>query len=336
MDERKTHPKEKQRTKEKLKNPKEEQGTKEKDIASAVFRNEDIAQKKASIFFGKELLSLYGISGKIVSAAPTELADITISNLYQDYNYVMEDGSWKHLEFESTDIDEDDLRRFRAYEALASYQYKVDITTYVICSAKVKRPHCKLQSGLSTYQIVPICLGDRDAGILIKTLKEKQRQGDPVPKSDLVQLALCPIMGGSISQFDRIKAALELIQNHVFISQEEKETMVSVLYVLADKFLEPTEMKMIKGVIKMTRLGKMIFEDGVSQGLSQGLSQGYHATIAGIVRRKMQEGIASETIAKFLDLDEGYIRKVYDLLRESPEQSDLEAAQKLAKETDQP
>lgn len=108
--------------------------------------------------------------------------------------------------------------------------------------------------------------------------------------------------------------------------------MVSVLYVLADKFLEPTEMKMIKGVIKMTRLGKMIFEDGVSQGLSQG----YHATIAGIVRRKMQEGIASETIAKFLDLDEGYIRKVYDLLRESPEQSDLEAAQKLAKETDQP
>ncbi len=162
MDERKTHPKEKQRTKEKLKNPKEEQGTKEKDIASGVFRNEDIAQKKASIFFGKELLSLYGISGKIVSAAPTELADITISNLYQDYNYVMEDGSWKHLEFESTDIDEDDLRRFRAYEALASYQYKVDITTYVICSAKVKRPHCKLQSGLSTYQIVPICLGDRE------------------------------------------------------------------------------------------------------------------------------------------------------------------------------
>ena len=107
--------------------------------------------------------------------------------------------------------------------------------------------------------------------------------------------------------------------------------MVSVLYVLADKFLEPTEMKMIKGVIKMTRLGKMIFEDGVSQGLSQGLSQGYHATIAGIVRRKMQEGIA-----KFLDLDEGYIRKVYDLLRESPEQSDLETAQKLVKETEQP
>ena len=36
----------------------------------------------------------------------------------------MEDGKILHLEFESDNITKDDLRRFRVYEAILSYQYK--------------------------------------------------------------------------------------------------------------------------------------------------------------------------------------------------------------------
>lgn len=35
------------------------------------------------------------------SFAPTELVHIDIAKLYQDMNFVMEDGTWKHFEFQS-------------------------------------------------------------------------------------------------------------------------------------------------------------------------------------------------------------------------------------------
>lgn len=45
---------------------------------------------------------------------------------HEDMNFVMEDDSWAHFEFQSTNEGLNDLKRFRAYESLASYQYKVN------------------------------------------------------------------------------------------------------------------------------------------------------------------------------------------------------------------
>lgn len=39
----------------------------------------------------------------------------------------MEDRTWQHLEFESDQITDEDLRRFRAYEAVCSFYYGVEV-----------------------------------------------------------------------------------------------------------------------------------------------------------------------------------------------------------------
>ena len=58
--------------------------------------------------------------------------------MYQDSNLIMEDGSWKHFEFQSRNEGVAGLRRFRTYEALTSQQYRVPITTYVLFSGNIK------------------------------------------------------------------------------------------------------------------------------------------------------------------------------------------------------
>ena len=35
--------------------------------------------------------------------------------MYQDFNYVMTDAAWIHLEFESDAVTKEDLERFREY-----------------------------------------------------------------------------------------------------------------------------------------------------------------------------------------------------------------------------
>lgn len=37
----------------------------------------------------------------IVSFAPTELVHLELQKLFQDFNFIMEDGTWKHFEFQS-------------------------------------------------------------------------------------------------------------------------------------------------------------------------------------------------------------------------------------------
>ena len=70
----------------------------------------------------------------------------------EDFNYEMTDGSWTHLEFESKSIRAGTLRRFRAYEAVTSEQYGVDVTTCVICTSDVRKLKHSLVTGINTYR----------------------------------------------------------------------------------------------------------------------------------------------------------------------------------------
>lgn len=62
----------------------------EKQVA---YQAEDSVLKTVARFFAEELLPQWGIEGKVVSLAPTELIHLDIQKLYQDMNFVMEDGS---------------------------------------------------------------------------------------------------------------------------------------------------------------------------------------------------------------------------------------------------
>lgn len=65
---------------------------------------------------------------------------LELKKLNQDFNLVMEDGTWKHFEFQSTNEGLEGLKRFRTYESASSYQYHVSITTYVLYSGTIKNP----------------------------------------------------------------------------------------------------------------------------------------------------------------------------------------------------
>ena len=79
-------------------------------------------------FFKDELLSYLGITAEPVTIGPTEFVHLEAKQLYEDFNFIKPDRSWIHLEFESDGIREEDLRRFRSYEAVTAFIRSVDIT----------------------------------------------------------------------------------------------------------------------------------------------------------------------------------------------------------------
>lgn len=245
----------------------------QEDLPSAA-QHEDAALKTTMRFFAEELLPYFGIEGKVASLAPTELVHLEIKKLFQDFNLIMEDGSWKHFEFQSKNEGIKGMKRFRSYEALASYQNEVPVTTYVLFSGTMKDPMSTFSEGINTYRIIPIIMQDLNADDLIGQLQYKVDHGITISRYELVQLTLCPLMGGKKTQKERIQDAYAITMNAADIDPEEVRKVEAVIYAMADKFLETMDLEEIMEEMAMTRLGRMLVKEGIEEGIEKGIEKG--------------------------------------------------------------
>ena len=128
--------------------------TNDKIGSATVVQHEDAVLKTAAQFFAKELLPYLGIDGKVISSAPTESIVLNLKKFYEDINLIMEDGTWKHFEFQSKNEGIPSLKRFRSYEA---------VTTYVLYSGNIQNPVTSFTEGINTYHVIPIIMKDHSA-----------------------------------------------------------------------------------------------------------------------------------------------------------------------------
>lgn len=239
------------------------------EVAFKASQHEDAALKTAMHFFAEELLPFWGIEGKVVGFAPTEQVHLEIQKLYQDTNLIMEDGSWKHFEFQSKNEGLAGLKRFRQYEATASRQYGVSVITYVLFSGKIQNPMTEFTEGINTYRIIPIIMKKENADIFLKELIEKKKTEKPITREELVCLTLCPLMGGEIGIKQRLQIACEITRGETAVTKEEIQKIEAVIYAMADKFLDGLDMEEFVEGMKMTRLGEMLVKEGKQEGMNE-------------------------------------------------------------------
>lgn len=256
-------------------------------------------------FFADEVLPFLNIPGKVIGFAPTELVRLDIQKFFQDFNLVMEDGSWKHFEFQSTDGGIKDLKRFRVYEAVTSYQYSVPVTTYVLYSGNICHPATQFTEGVNTYRVRPILMQEMDAGKNFRELRKKIQTGS-LAKGDLVSLALCPLMGGDIPQKNRIKDAFELLKEAGdILDSEETQKIEAVIYAMAEKFLEKMDLEEVMEEISMTRLGEMLVNKGYDSGYGTGYDTAHSKGVEEgklTAARNLLGSVSPDVLAKALDL----------------------------------
>lgn len=275
---------------------------------------EDRALKLAVQFFGRELLPRFNIPGRIRRIAPAEQVYLEMKDFFEDFNFEMEDGTWIHLEFESDRITEADLRRFHSYEAITAYYYKVEVTTYVLCTASVKHPRTTLRQGINTYRIRVIQMRTEDADLVISELEEKQREGR-LTRQELVSVLLTPLMSGRQPQVLRMERSIRLLQTaQELLEKEELLQMESVLYAFALKFLTQKEIRSIKEVFSMTILGQMLEESGIEKGKKQGLKEGKEQGIELTKKayKLLNQGNSAQEIAEKLQISIEEVGRLID------------------------
>ena len=223
-------------------------------------KHEDAVMKMGFDYFRDTILKTLGIDYQYEEIGPTELVELTIHSLYMDFTFLTTGGFYIHTEFQTTDKGEIDLRRFHAYDAVYSNKTGKKVITYVIYSGGITNVKSELDCGLYTYRVQPIYLKDKNADEVFRKLKQKQDNGEAFTEDDYAALSLTPLMSGKMSRKDMFKEAIRLAKPNIELSAEKATAM---LYTLADKFLDRTELDEIKEVIRMTRLGQMLQDEAI-------------------------------------------------------------------------
>ena len=84
--------------------------------------------------------------------------------------------------------------------------------------------------------------------------------------------------------------------------------MQAVLYTLAEKFVQKEELEKVKEEFYMTRLGQMIFDDGVKKGMEKGRESGLE--LAKQILRLAGENVPVQEIARRLSATEEEVRQI--------------------------
>ena len=114
-------------------------------------------------------------------------------------------------------------------------------------------------------------------------------------------------MSGNSSQKDRINKAYHIIRNTTEIEKTDASKIEAMLYAMADKFLDKMDLEKLKEDMTMTRLGQMIWEDGIAEGELRGIEK----TLIQKVKIKLEKGKTVEEIAD--DLEES-TEKIVELI----------------------
>ena len=76
-----------------------------------IHQAEDLTLKSASAIFGVDLLNCLDVSQSASAVMPTETIHLEVRHMYEDFNFMTDEGSWLHFEFESDALTIDDLKR---------------------------------------------------------------------------------------------------------------------------------------------------------------------------------------------------------------------------------
>lgn len=230
---------------------------------------EDLALKSAAAYFGDELIHWLGIRERVLRSVPTEMVELETRHMYEDFLYEMENGMYYHFEFESDSISEDDLKRFREYEASTSRIYNAPVITYVICSSGVKKLRDRITEGINTYRVQLIRLKDENADKQLEYLSQNPKK--TLAREDIIPLLFSPLMGGRSKQKERILQCMEILKRaETIFSKNDIRKMEAILYIFAVKFLDDNELESIKEAVAMTKLGQMIWNDALEKGREEG------------------------------------------------------------------
>ena len=146
----------------------------------------------------------------------------------------------------------------------------------------------------------------------------KLKDGRDLTEQELMQLIILPLSGkGREAKQKWIQQVISFAKQ--MKDEEEQKFVLSGLLVVSDKFISKEDSEIIRREITMTKVGKMIYEEGMEKGERNGMKKGMEK---GMEKGRKEERLIAVLNMLKLNVPESQILKLYS-------KDDLSAAKQL-------
>ena len=229
--------------------------------AKISLHNKDIISKYTSGLFKNAILDYYGIksTAKIKDLINVEFQVIEVSEARADFILLMDDDTYKHLEFQTT-YSGKDLTRFSRYDSLLYDRDGRKVDTIIIYSSDVRKIDESLDIGTLKYQPTNIMMSEFDGDSIYKDLEIKLKEKQELTDIDMLNLIFLPLMKNSIPKAELALKSVELAKT--IGDRSKRETCIVSAIVFTSKYLSGNEINRIWEVAKVTDIiGRLIQQE---------------------------------------------------------------------------
>ena len=183
-----------------------------------------------------------------------------------------------------------------------------------------------LDIGCMKVFIEPAYLLGMDTEEIYFSLKEKVKQDGVLNGEELLELIVLPLtVKGKEAKQELVKNSIELAK----CIRDERQMLqaLSGIITFTDKIIDKEYAEYVKGVIMMTKVAQLIFDEGIEKGKSAGRAEG-QAQMIYCIRRKYEKGYTAAAIADILEQKIDYVENICKLIEDNPGCTDTEIAKK--------
>lgn len=221
--------------------------------------NHDITVKAVTDLFQDKALQFFGIkSANVKAVEPTEISQLQMAARRLDYVCLLEDDTYLHLEFQTTDHP-GDRERFLQYDVALYEKKKKSIRTVVVYGKGIREVRTELDFGSVSYRFFPVYMEDYDGDLRYEHVREKINSGEPLTEEDQLNLIFLPLMR---TNEERSARALQAAELALQVPEDEQQLfVVGCILALSDKFVDQDAINQLKEVLQMSRIWREMQEE---------------------------------------------------------------------------
>ena len=271
--------------------------------------HEDVIFKSQGQVYGRELMDIIKIEGKIVEVHQTEYGIIDPKMYKPDMVFELEDRI-VILEFQSTYVDISDKRRFRLYSALFDHlknKSQKDIEVHVLSTVEAEKTKCYKINPDSSFPIYIHSLKSYDGDEFLNMINTKISNNQQLSEKELLLISLiCFMECGNGIEYSILNSAVA-ITNVPDLDKDIAQFVKGVVLMLCDKFVVDESLNMT--ISNLVGGNMKIVEDYAQRVAQRKVDEKLKERDEEIVRNMDEKGVKKEDIAILANVSLEFVEK---------------------------
>lgn len=279
------------------------------------YQNKDITQKLSAEILKNKSLAVYGLPHiHIKDLLPTNPPAVEANELRLDNLFILEDGSLALIDYESS-FSGKDIIKYVNYIARILKRYTKDnrlnmpkLHLIIIFSADISHVDpVALDIGCMKLYMEPAFLTDIPSEKIFRQIQKKIYLNESLTEEELLQMVILPLtVPGNTGKKEMIKNVVNLAGQ--LADDTQRIHSLAGILTFSDKIIDAEDANRIKEMIRMNKVTRLIFEEGMAQGRTELLRE--------LILKKLASGASAEEIADALEESPQNIQSIIDEIKQ--------------------